>query len=161
MQLLFGLLRLGVLLDVFEGLVDIAIPLPILQLFLDTVSESFLETVYGGVLSLHLEDQVEVDTVDRVVEFIEVLLLITLLFFFKVFAPEHEVVSSQDLELGRKALNCGDDVLDEHLENRVRPSEAFAVLLTELSQVIVLFLQDGLSSISLLLVYQVLVGLVL
>ena len=67
----------------------------------------------------------------------------------------------EQFEFLREALYRLYNAFDEHLQNRVRPSEALAVVLAELPQVVVLLLQNRLGCIALLLVSEVLVGLVL
>ena len=58
-----------------------------------------------------------------------------------------------------EALDCVNDFLDENLEHRVRPSEALAILIAQLLEVVVLSLQDELSGVSRPLVREITIDL--
>ena len=73
--------------------------------------------------------------------------------------PQLQVVVREDTQLLGEALDCVHDLLDEDLEHRVRPCEALAILVAKLLEVVVLSLQDELSSISRSLVREIAVDL--
>lgn len=85
-ELLFGLLRLGVLLNIFERVVDVVVFL-VFDLFFDAINQSFLQP-FSDDLGLHLEYQIEINPVYRVVQLVQVLFLFTFFFVSLVFRPQ-------------------------------------------------------------------------
>ena len=147
---------LSLFLDQFKSLMHAWVLLLLVSL-IEAILQSFYYTICQTLRAdiLHLEDHVQVNSVDRVVKLVKVLLCaierhqrVVVL----VFLPQLEFIVRKLLKHTGYAINRLHYFLNEYLQNRVRAGEALAVLLAILLQIRVLFVKNQACSIPRLLI---------